>query len=132
MDVYHGEKSAEFFWNDFVPKFYPKLMTSLEQEDKVKAMTEVIDSEFKVYLDTLHKLLNEKADKKFLTSDSVTIYDICLGGAMTNMFLNPKNPFIQLWQAHYDKNASDLVKKYTDDFKTEFADYLSTRFEADK
>mmetsp|Transcript_3008 Transcript_3008/g.5079 ORF Transcript_3008/g.5079 Transcript_3008/m.5079 type:complete len:96 (+) Transcript_3008:357-644(+) len=90
-------------------------------------MTDMVNEHFSGYLTTLDRLLGEKADKKYLVSDEVSIYDITLANIFLNMALNPLNEYCAIWKECYDKNASDRVKKFLEDFKLEFADYLAKR-----
>lgn len=51
------------------------------------------------YLKTLEKVI--PADTKFLTGDSVSVYDFVIAGFFTNWVFNAKNANYALWQEVY-------------------------------
>ena len=76
------------------------------------------------YLQTLEKVL--PADSKFLTGDSVSVYDFVVAGFFTNWVHNAKNANYALWQECY-ATAGPRVQKYVADFQEAMKDYLAAR-----
>ena len=66
------------------------------------------------------------ADKKFLTSDSVSIFDFAVAGVFTNLICNPKSKNPAVWAATWEK-APERVKKYVADFNEDMKGYLDAR-----
>lgn len=65
-------------------------------------------------------------DKKFLTGNSVSIYDMQVAGWLTNLIKNPSARDAPAWAAAWE-NTPDRVKKYYEDFAEEMKDYLDAR-----
>ena len=65
-------------------------------------------------------------DKKFLTGDSLSIYDIQIGTIFTDLLCNPNAKDAELWKAEYEK-VPDRIKKFHTDFVAEMKDYLDAR-----
>lgn len=66
------------------------------------------------------------ADKKFLTGDAVTIWDIQIAGMMCNLLCNPNAKDKDLWASVWEK-APDRLKKYHADFCEDMKAYLDAR-----
>ena len=66
------------------------------------------------------------ADKKFLTGDQVTIYDIQVAGLLVNLITNPNAKDVAKWAAAWEK-APERVKKYHADFSEDMKAYLEAR-----
>ena len=71
-------------------------------------------------------LLYLPADKKFLTGDEVTIYDMQVVGFLTNIFTNPIARDAAAWAPAWEK-APDRIKKYHADFCEAMKAYLDAR-----
>jgi len=76
------------------------------------------------YFKTLEKVL--PADTKFLTGDSVSVYDFVVAGFFTNWVLNAKNANYALWQECF-ATAGPRLQKYVADFQDDMKDYLAGR-----
>ena len=90
------------------------------------------DTDLKALVDKFIPKLFEKLadyltdDKKFLTSDSISIYDIQVGGIFTNLICNPKAQDAEMWKASWEK-APERVKKFYSDFCEDMKPYLDER-----
>ena len=76
------------------------------------------------YLAKLEEVL--PADTKFLTGDSVSIYDFVVAGFFTNWVFNAKNVNYNTWQGVW-ATAGPRLQKYLADFQEEMKDYLASR-----
>ena len=122
IKIYHGEMATEYMWNDFFSKNVPTAIFA--KEDREAKMADLTEKAFPAFLTNFDKILG--ADK-YIVGDSLTIYDCQLGGFFTNLVCNPNSKDPEAWAAAYEKNASERVKKYVEDFKAEMKPYLDGR-----
>ena len=122
MAAYKGHNVAEYWIGDvFNKSVVPGVFAQGEgKEEKMAAAKAAVLA----YLQTLEKVL--PADTKFLTGDSVSVYDFVVAGFFTNWVLNDKNANYALWQECY-ATAGPRVQKYVADFQEEMKDYLASR-----
>ena len=122
MATYKGHNVLEYFIGDVFNKSVTPGVFA-QGEDKAEKM-KVAKEAVLAYLQTLEKVL--PADTKFLTGDSVSVYDFVVAGFFTNWVFNPKNANYALWQEVY-ATAGPRVQKYVADFQEEMKDYLASR-----
>ena len=122
MAAYKGHNVAEYWIGDvFNKSVVPGVFAQGEgKEEKMAAAKAAVLT----YLQTLEKVL--PAHTKFLTGDSVSVYDFVVAGFFTNWVLNAKNANYALWQECY-ATAGPRVQKYVADFQEEMKDYLASR-----
>jgi len=87
-------------------------------------MKVVIDNNVITWFDTISSQL--PTDKKFIVGDKFTIYDIAVGGFLTDYILNPNIKNADLMKEAWEK-APERIKKYYDDFVSEMKPYLDSR-----
>ena len=117
-----ADSIASYTGNDVIPKIGPKIFSSSEnQEAELKV---VVDEWMPKWFAKLVEFL--PADKKFLTGDSVSIYDFAVAGIFTNLICNPKSKNPAVWAATWEK-APERVKKYVADFNEDMKGYLDAR-----
>ena len=122
MATYKGHNVFEYFIGDvFNKSVVPGVFA--QGEDKAEKM-KVAKEAVLAYLQTLEKVL--PADTKFLTGDSVSVYDFVVAGFFTNWVFNSKNANYTLWQEVY-ATAGPRVQKYVTDFQEDMKDYLASR-----
>ena len=117
-----ADQLAQFCYADAHGQIGP--MTFSEEADRDAKVKELADK----FIPTLFKSLAASLtdDKKFLTGDTVTIYDITVGGLFTNLICNPKAMDAAMWKTLYD-SAPERVKKYVTDFQADMKPYLDGR-----
>ena len=117
-----ADAMTQFAWQDMWPKIPPKVWATGENRDaEIQA---VIDEWMPKFFEKLVLFLT--ADKKFLTGDTVTIYDIQVAGLFPNLICNPNAKDAPKWAAHWEK-APERVKKYHADFCEDMKAYLDAR-----
>ena len=93
MATYKGHNVCEYFIGDvFNKSVVPGVFASADtkEEKMVAAKAAVL-----AYLQILEKVL--PADTKFLTGDSVSVYDFVVAGFFTNWVHNAKNANYACW-----------------------------------
>lgn len=108
--------------SDVTMKVAPMIFS--QAPDRNEKLKEAAETHFPPYFEKLASFL--PADKKYLTGDTLTIYDFQCAGLMTNLLCNPNAKDADMWKAIWDK-APERVKKYHADFAEEMKDYLSAR-----
>ena len=92
-------------------------------------MKKLYDTQFPEFLETLTRTCL-KDDWKFLSGDTISIYDCVVGGFFANMVENPKSRTHADMKRIFDEKAPDRLKKYVSDFYAEMKVYLDARPEA--
>ena len=99
-------------------------MTFSEDADQAAQIKALVDQFIPTFYTKLAGYLSD--DKKFLTGDNVTIYDITCGGMICNLLTNPNHPNADMFKASWD-TAPERVKKYYTDFCADMKPYLDSR-----
>ena len=117
-----ADSLAQYAMGDVFAKIGPKIFS--QGENRAAELQAVVDEWMPKMFAKIAEFL--PADKKFLTGDSVTIYDIVVAGIFTNLIINPKSKDPAMWAATYEK-APERVKKYVTDFCEDMKAYLDAR-----
>ena len=64
--------------------------------------------------------------KKYLTGDTLSIYDFQCGPIFTDLICNPNAKDAEMWKGVYAA-VPDRIKQYHTDFVAEMKDYLDAR-----
>ena len=122
LATYKGHNVAEYWIGDvFNKSVVPGVFAQGEKKEELMAAAKAA---VLAYLQKLEQVL--PADTKFLTGDSVSVYDFVVAGFFTNFGLDPKNANYALWQEVF-ATAGPRVQKYVTDFREEMKDYLAAR-----
>ena len=117
-----ADSITQFVFQDMLMKIAPKIFAQGENRDA--DLQAVIDEWIPKFYEKLVMFL--PADKKFLTGDTVTIYDIQVAGFIVNLVTNPGSKDPAVWAAAWEK-APERVKKYEADFSEDMKAYLDAR-----
>ena len=96
LTAYRGHSIAEFLNGDYVFKILSPAMFAPEDQKGAK-MQEV----FAKLPEVLAKLEKVLPETKFLSGDSVSIYDILVAGFFTNIVLNESSPLFAAFAPFY-------------------------------
>lgn len=117
-----ADSLCQYLWLDAFPNIGPKTFSTADNR------LEVLQAGCDKYMPTVYAKMQEflPADKKYLTGDAVTIWDIQIAGVFINLLLNPNAKDPEFWKTEWAK-APERMKKYIADFQEEFKDYLDAR-----
>ena len=109
-------------WLDVFPNIGPKTFSKADDRDAV--LLAACDKYLPKLWEKLNGFLSD--DKKYLTGDTITIYDIQVCSVFTDLILNPNAKDVEMWKTEWAKTP-DRIKKYAQDFQDEMKEYLDAR-----
>ena len=122
MDCYKAQHLLSYINEDFMSRKFMKWYFGAE-EDKAAAAESLFKTDVPALLAVLDKKVGEH---KFILGDSLSLVDFCVGGMITNMFLNPNSALKAQWEAAW-ANAGENLKTYATNFQAEMKEYLEAR-----
>ena len=121
LEQWRGESFVNYAFEDVFVKVVPGLFSTAEDRDAKR--NEATEKYFVPFFD---KLATRLADRQYLCGETLTVYDMSVGGVLINLFTNPSAKDAEYWATIWAA-APDKVKKYHADVSAEFKDYLEKR-----